>query len=74
MYLWIFRDQIAGSADAAIAPSAWPQGFTLVEVEPDADLNQLYWDGSALVAKPSAPSAEYVWDGALGAWVIPVWP
>jgi hypothetical protein len=73
-YVWIFANQIAGSADFPIAQSAWPQGFTLVEVEPDVDLNQVYWNGSALVAKPNAPSSDHVWDGARREWIVPTWP
>lgn len=74
MFAWICANQIAGSADLEIPEANWPEGFTLVEVPEEADIDDLYWDGAALVPKPSAPSSEHVWDGALREWVVPVWP
>jgi hypothetical protein len=68
-YLWISENQIAGSSDSAVPESEWPSGFTLVAAE--ADPATVYWDGSALVPIPEAPSAEHVWDGASREWVLP---
>jgi hypothetical protein len=68
MLVLIYEGAIAGITEQA---EGLPSGFEAVEA-PDLPLEQLFWDGKAVVEKPSQPSPAHVWDSEQNAWIAPI--
>lgn len=68
MFYWIQGNQIAaiGNSDQIVMPDS----YTCLE-GPDGSLQDVYYDGTAVLLKPERPSDTAIWDDASHSWVEP---
>lgn len=71
MFYWIHDNQIAaiGNSDQIIMPDS----YTCLE-GPDGSLQDVYYDGTAVLIKPERPTETAIWDDASHSWVEPPAP
>ena len=71
MFYWIHDNQIAaiGNSDQIIMPDS----YTCLE-GPDGSLQDVYYDGTAVLLKPERPTETAIWDDASHSWVEPPAP